>query len=72
MKAIDQYVRGDGPEVETGYRRGDSWRQVVGKHVDCEQKVVVIGPGLGRDKIGEMGEGVLVRCFGCMLSWVIR
>lgn len=72
MRAIEQFVRGEGPEIETGYRRGDSWRQIQGKHAECEQKVVVIGPGVGRSKNGELGDGVLVRCYGCFLSWVIR
>lgn len=69
---IKDFVRGEGPEIESGYRRGDSWVQTVGPHVECEKKVVVVGPGLGRDDKGRMGEGVLVRCLGCMGSWVIR
>ncbi len=69
---IKDYVRGDGPEIDTGYRRGDSWVQTVGDHNNCAEKIVVIGPGVGRDRQGRVGEGVLVRCFGCMGSWVIR
>lgn len=69
---IKDFVRGEGPEIVTGYRRGDSWIQVVGPHIECEDKVHVIGPGLGRNSSGQIGEGVLVRCGGCLLSWVIR
>lgn len=71
MKVKD-FVRGDGPEIETGYRRGDSWVQTVGPHAEHEGKVWVVGPGIGRDQKGRIGEGVLVRCSGCLFSWVIR
>lgn len=69
---IKDFVRGTGPEVDSGYRRGDSWVQTVGPHTDCEGKVVVLGPGLGPDNKRRIGEGVLVRCGGCLFSWVIR
>ena len=69
---IKDFVRGEGPEITTGYRRGDSWFQTVGPHADCEQKVVVIGLGVGQNSKGQFGEGVLVRCLGCLFSWVIR
>jgi len=69
---IRDFVRGDGPEIEQGYRRGDSWVQTVGAHAEHEGKILVVGAGLGRNKEGRLGEGVLVRCCGCLLSWVIR
>ena len=69
---IKDFTRGDGPEVVSGYRRGDSWKQTVGQHVECSGKVSVLGPGWGTDKNGRPGEGVLLRCGGCLLSWVIR
>lgn len=73
MKTIDHWTRGDGPEIETGYRRGDSWVQIAGPHAECEKRVTVVGPGIGRDrKTGAVGPGILVRCGGCMGSWVIR
>lgn len=69
---VKDFVKGDGPEVSTGYRRGDSWIQTVGPHVECDCKIIVLGPGIGADSKGRVGEGVLVRCLGCMFSWVIR
>lgn len=72
MATIKDWARGTGAEVETGYRRGDSWVQTVGDHADCAEKVMVLGPGIGRDSKGRKGAGVLVRCFGCFGSWVIR
>lgn len=71
MKVKD-FVQGDGPEIVTGYHRGDSWVQVVGPHVECDGKIFVVGPGIGRNEQGVIGEGVLVRCSYCLLSWVIR
>lgn len=71
MTNIKDFVRGSGPEVTTGYRRGDSWIQTAGPHTDCEGKVFVIGPGVGLVANGYV-DGVLVRCGGCFLSWVIR
>lgn len=72
MKTIKDFVRGTGPEVDTGYRRGDSWVQTLGPHSECGEKIIVVGPGIGVDTKGRVGPGVLVRCRGCMLSWVIR
>lgn len=72
MQKIKDYVPGTGPVIEPGYRRGDSWVQTIGLHVECEGKVSVIGPGVGPDKHRRFGDGVLVRCGGCLLSWVIR
>lgn len=72
MTNIKDFVKGDGPEICTGYRRGDSWIQIAGPHTECEGKVFVIGPGVGRDAKNRVGDGVLVRCGGCLLSWVIR
>lgn len=69
---IKDFVRGSGPEIEPGYRRGDSWSQTVGPHTKCAGKVFVIGPGFGRDTQGRPGDGVLLRCGGCLMSWVIR
>lgn len=71
MKVKD-FVKGEGPEVSTGYNRGDSWVQTVGPHVECEHKIIVLGEGIGLDAKGRLGPGVLVRCFGCLFSWVIR
>lgn len=71
MKVKD-FEQGTGPEIAVGYRRGASWVQTVGPHINCEGKVMVVGPGLGNDSKGRLGEGVLVRCGGCMTSWVIR
>ena len=72
MRTIRDFVRGEGPEIDTGYRRGDSWVQTVGPHADCESKIRVVGLGVGVDKRGRVGDGILVRCGGCLLSWVIR
>lgn len=72
MGTIRDFVRGDGPEIDTGYRRGDSWVQTVGPHAHCNKKIFVAGRGLGADSKGRIGDGVLVRCGGCLLSWVIR
>lgn len=72
MQTIRDFVRGTGPEVLGGYRRGDSWVQTLGSHAECEKKIVVAGLGIGRDANGQVGDGILVRCWGCMLSWVIR
>lgn len=69
---IKDFVRGDGPELTTGYRRGDSWNQLSGPHSTCSSKVHVVGLSVGRDKQGKFGEAVLVRCHGCLMSWVIR
>lgn len=69
---LKDFIRGKGPEVYSGYRRGDSWVQTAGEHVECAGKVHVIGPGWGPDDKGRMGNGVLLRCGGCLLSWVIR
>lgn len=69
---IKDFVRGEGPEITTGYRRGDSWVQTMGPHSDCGSKVFVLGHGIGRDSRNRVGDGVLVRCGGCLLSWVIR
>lgn len=71
MKVKD-FAKGDGPLVDAVYRRGDSWVQTVGPHIECSGKIHVIGPGLGFDSKARMGEGVLVRCGGCLLSWVLR
>jgi hypothetical protein len=72
VSAIRDFSRGEGPLVETGYRVGDSWVQTVGPHAEHAGKIYVIGPGLGLDKQGRMGSGILVRCGGCLFSWVIR
>jgi hypothetical protein len=69
---IKDYLKGNGPEILPGYCRGDSWVQIVGPHVDCGGKVWVIGAGYGRDRKGRWGDGVLVRCSGCLFSWVLR
>lgn len=69
---IKDFTRGDGPEIEPGYRRGDSWVQTVGDHSECGQKITALGAGVGRDQKGRIGEGVLVRCQGCLYSWVLR
>lgn len=71
MKVKD-FVKGAGPEIAGGYRRGDSWVQTVGPHTDCEGKVSAVGPGYGKDSKGRPGDGILVRCGGCMTSWVLR
>lgn len=71
MKVRD-FTKGDGPEVAGGYFRGDSWVQTSGPHIDCEGKIHVVGPGWGRDSKGRVGDGILVRCGGCLTSWVIR
>jgi hypothetical protein len=70
MKIAD-WKRGAGPVVATGYARGDSWRDKSGTHIECEQRVYVVGPGTGVAKDGKDVEGVLVRCGGCLMSWVI-
>jgi hypothetical protein len=72
VRTIKDFVRGDGPEIQPGYMRGDSWVQTVGPHSDCDRKIVALGPGYGRDRQGRAGDGLLVRCGGCLLSWVIR
>lgn len=69
---LKDFTRGQGPEVSAGYRRGDSWTQTAGEHVECPSKVYVIGPGWGKDDKGRWGSGVLVRCGGCLYSWVLR
>jgi len=69
---VRDFVKGEGPEVGGGYHRGDSWVQTRGAHTECEGKVSVLGLGIGADSKGRVGDGVLVRCSGCMLSWVIR
>jgi hypothetical protein len=70
---IKDFVRGSGPKIDVGgYRRGDSWVQITGPHAEHDGKVTVIGPGVGLDSAGTFGPGVLVRCGGCLFSWVIR
>lgn len=69
---IKDFVRGEGPEIATGYRRGDSWTQISGPHSSCSEKVFVVGLTAGWDKKGTFGEAILVRCHGCLLSWTIR
>lgn len=74
MAAIKDFVRGAGPEVlpGAGYLRGDSWAQTAGPHTDCEGKIKVLGAGWGQDSKKRWGDGVLCRCEGCFLSYVIR
>ncbi len=69
---IKDFDRGEGVYVGSGYRRGDSWVQTTGDHTECGKKVIVLGAGVGADAKGRVGEGVLVRCGGCLLSWVLR
>lgn len=72
MSTIKDFVRGSGRTIEPGYRVGDTWVQTVGPHSNCSSKIFVLGPGIGADRHGRVGNGVLVRCGGCLLSWVIR
>lgn len=72
MSKIRDFVKGEGPDLATGYRRGDSWVQTAGPHSECDKKVVALGLGIGPDAKGRIGDGILVRCGGCLLSWVIR
>ena len=72
MRTITDFVRGNGPEIESGCRRGDSWVQTIGPHAECDKRIVVLGRGIGRNCQGQVGQGILVRCLGCLLSWVIR
>ena len=72
MKTKD-FENGSGPEIhDTGYRRGDSWVQTSGPHTDCEGKISALGLGYGKDSKNRWGDGLLVRCGGCLTSWVIR
>lgn len=71
MKVKD-FEKGSGGDVGGGYRRGDSWIQTSGTHSACDGKITVVGSGVGRDSRERMGPGALVRCGGCLFSWVIR
>lgn len=71
MKVKD-FEKGSGPALVGNYRRGDSWVQTFGPHSNCDSKITAVGVGFGRDSKGRMGDGLLVRCGGCMASWVIR
>lgn len=68
---IKNFQKGTGPVVTEGYSRGDSWNPTVGDHAAHSETVVVIGPGIGVNDEGAVVDGVLVRCGGCLMSWVL-
>jgi hypothetical protein len=68
---IKDFEKGSGAEIATGYSRGDKWKPTSGTHVECSGKVSVIGAGIGASVTGEAKDGVLVRCGGCLMSWVL-
>lgn len=64
---IQDLRKGDGPEVTPKFNRGDSWRALDGAHSHCQGRQSVLGVGLRPNG----SEGLLLRCAGCMLSYVI-
>lgn len=68
---VHNFTKGTGPEVLPGYSRGDSWNASTGPHTGCKPKIHVLGAGVGAGADGTPHEGVLVRCGGCLLSWVL-
>lgn len=68
---IANWKKGEGPTVAKGYSRGDTWNAVTGKHAECSGVISVVGKGVGQSEHGEHLPGVLVRCGGCLMSWVL-
>lgn len=69
-------VRGDGPRVWDGYFcQGDEFKCLDGAHEECDGKSLVLGQGyvvkIMPGGMQAVSRGVLVRCQGCLLSYVI-
>lgn len=77
MQTLTDFRQGDGaPLLIDGVQmnRGASWIDETAHGHDGQARVVVVGPGLKTVKHWlsvHIAEGILVRCSGCMLSWVI-
>lgn len=65
---ISDMCRGPGPRVSRRFRRGDTWVVLDGPHARCTGRQHVLGWGLAADGL----EGLLLRCEGCLLSYVLH
>lgn len=70
---INDAKKGDGPEVTDEFARGDSWVSLDGPHMQCKKaRQVVQGVGLRMShNQNDCAQGILMRCSGCMGSYVL-
>jgi hypothetical protein len=74
MQTLTDFEQGDGkllPLDGPAMRRGASWVDEAAHGHDGQARVTVWGIGLKRAKRGPV-PGFLVRCTGCLLSWVTQ